>query len=207
MTDQPSLRDRIRRAICEASGFTWLPDELMEFDEYGEHADAVLAVLPEPADADRLQGKILELESELAKVRDLLRTENQRANDAIDREDAAEQAALEAFADRAAALWASAGPLSAAGIEEKPDMNVKALHVHAHDDADLADLRRMADEAQQPEEALCGKTVGVGLPDHPYRPCARPAGHSEAYCRDATGQHHFLAAAEQPDVEPEEANR
>lgn len=48
-TDTPAaqLRDRIRRAICEASGFTWLPDELMEPDEYGEHADAVLAVLPE----------------------------------------------------------------------------------------------------------------------------------------------------------------
>ncbi|MFE9777768.1 hypothetical protein ACFYPA_06375 [Streptomyces sp. NPDC005775] len=58
------LRDRIRRAICEANGFTWLPDELMEPDEYGEHADAVLSVLrratqPEfkavafPAPADR----------------------------------------------------------------------------------------------------------------------------------------------------------
>ncbi|MYU22938.1 hypothetical protein [Streptomyces sp. SID8352] len=44
--DRAALRDRLRRAICEASGFTWLPDELMEPDEYGEHADAVLAVLP-----------------------------------------------------------------------------------------------------------------------------------------------------------------
>ncbi|WP_069751640.1 hypothetical protein [Streptomyces sp. EN16] len=43
--DRSATRDRIRRAICEASGFTWLPDELMEPDEYGEHADAVLAVL------------------------------------------------------------------------------------------------------------------------------------------------------------------
>ncbi|MDR3082430.1 MAG: hypothetical protein LBV60_16140 [Streptomyces sp.] len=49
MTDQPSLRDRIRRAICEASGFEWDPDWL-EADEYGEQADAVLAVLPAPAD-------------------------------------------------------------------------------------------------------------------------------------------------------------
>ncbi|MFD3741082.1 hypothetical protein [Streptomyces sp. NPDC058629] len=46
--DRAPLRDRIRRAICEASGFTWLPDELMEPDEYGEHADAVLAVLDAP---------------------------------------------------------------------------------------------------------------------------------------------------------------
>lgn len=43
--DRAATRDRIRRAICEASGFTWLPDELMEPDEYGEHADAVLAAL------------------------------------------------------------------------------------------------------------------------------------------------------------------
>ncbi|MFD3741614.1 ParB N-terminal domain-containing protein [Streptomyces sp. NPDC058629] len=48
--DRAATRDRIRRAICEASGFTWLPDELMEPDEYGEHADAVLAVLDAPAD-------------------------------------------------------------------------------------------------------------------------------------------------------------
>ncbi|MFJ6238847.1 hypothetical protein ACIQH0_32750 [Streptomyces griseus] len=48
--DRAATRDRIRRAICEASGFDWLPDELMEPDEYGEHADAVLAVLDPPAD-------------------------------------------------------------------------------------------------------------------------------------------------------------
>ncbi|NEE46873.1 hypothetical protein G3M55_19955, partial [Streptomyces sp. SID8455] len=42
--DRAATRDRIRRAICEASGFDWDPDAL-EPDEYGEHADAVLAVL------------------------------------------------------------------------------------------------------------------------------------------------------------------
>ncbi len=47
-TPADQLRTRIRRAICEASGFDWDPDELMEPDEYGEHADAVLAVLPAP---------------------------------------------------------------------------------------------------------------------------------------------------------------
>ncbi|MFD7066097.1 hypothetical protein ACFV97_02550 [Streptomyces sp. NPDC059913] len=40
------LRDRVRRAICEASGIDWDPD-MLEPDEYGEHADAVLAVLPD----------------------------------------------------------------------------------------------------------------------------------------------------------------
>ncbi|WP_405699129.1 hypothetical protein OG209_05395 [Streptomyces sp. NBC_01383] len=43
------LRDRIRRAICEADGFGWDTD-MLEPDEYGEQADAVLAVLPAPVD-------------------------------------------------------------------------------------------------------------------------------------------------------------
>ncbi|MFG2670826.1 hypothetical protein [Streptomyces sp. NPDC048445] len=43
------LRDRIRRAICEAEGFGWDTD-MLEPDEYGEVADAVLAVLPAPTD-------------------------------------------------------------------------------------------------------------------------------------------------------------
>ncbi len=50
-TADQNLRDRIRRAICEASGFEW-DDDGLEPDEYGEHADAVLAVLPAPATTD-----------------------------------------------------------------------------------------------------------------------------------------------------------
>ncbi|WP_404974764.1 hypothetical protein [[Kitasatospora] papulosa] len=46
--DRTPLRDRIRRAVCEAEGFAWDTD-MLEPDEYGEHADAVLAVLPAPA--------------------------------------------------------------------------------------------------------------------------------------------------------------
>lgn len=42
---QPALRDAIRRAVCEAEGFAWDSD-MLEPDEYGEAADAVLAVLP-----------------------------------------------------------------------------------------------------------------------------------------------------------------
>lgn len=45
-TDPTTLRDRIRRAVCEAEGFAWDSD-MLEPDEYGEHADAVLDVLPE----------------------------------------------------------------------------------------------------------------------------------------------------------------
>jgi hypothetical protein len=38
------LRDALRRAACEAEGFAWDSD-MLEPDEYGDHADAVLAVL------------------------------------------------------------------------------------------------------------------------------------------------------------------
>ena len=51
-------------------------------------------------DTGRLHDRILSLEAELAQVRDLLRSENKRANDAIDREETAEEAALEAQQER-----------------------------------------------------------------------------------------------------------
>ena len=56
-----------------------------------------------------------------------------------------------------------------------------------------AELRRVADETvANGAQRLCGKTRGVsGLY---YRPCARPAGHKEAYCKSADGGHLFLAA-------------
>jgi hypothetical protein len=44
--DRAALRDRIRRAVCEAEGFAWDSD-MLEPDEYGDHADMVLAALPE----------------------------------------------------------------------------------------------------------------------------------------------------------------
>lgn len=49
VVDRAPLRDRIRRAVCEAEGFAWDTD-MLEPDEYGEVADAVLAVLDAPAD-------------------------------------------------------------------------------------------------------------------------------------------------------------
>jgi hypothetical protein len=50
-TARAALRDAIRRAVCEAEGFgyAWGTD-MLEPDEYGEVADAVLAVLPAPDD-------------------------------------------------------------------------------------------------------------------------------------------------------------
>lgn len=43
-TDRDGLRDRIRRAVCEAEGFAWDSD-MLEPDEYGDHADMVLGAL------------------------------------------------------------------------------------------------------------------------------------------------------------------
>lgn len=39
----------------------------------------------------------------------------------------------------------------------------------------------------------CGKTQATG--GNTYPPCARPTGHHEAYCRDATRNAYFIAAA------------
>lgn len=62
-----------------------------------------------------------------------------------------------------------------------------------------AALRRVADETPAAEtqadgaQRLCGKSRGVsGLY---YQPCARAAGHKEAYCKSADGEHLFLAAS------------
>lgn len=42
----------------------------------------------------------------------------------------------------------------------------------------------------------CGKTLATD--GHTYPPCARPTGHIEAYCRNATHNSYFLAAAVAP---------
>lgn len=41
------------------------------------------------------------------------------------------------------------------------------------------------------DEPLCGRTEAVS--GETYLPCARPAGHREAYCRSADGSVYFLA--------------
>ena len=43
-TGRDALRERIRRAVCEAEGFAWDSD-MLEPDEYGDHADMVLSAL------------------------------------------------------------------------------------------------------------------------------------------------------------------
>jgi hypothetical protein len=52
-TDQTALRDRIRRVLCERDGQAALwGTDMLEPDEYGADADAVLAVLPASVDRD-----------------------------------------------------------------------------------------------------------------------------------------------------------
>ncbi|MHC3450820.1 hypothetical protein [Streptomyces prasinus] len=112
----------------------------------------------------RLHDQILTLQAELAQMRDLLRSENQRANAAIDRETTAEQAALEAEeerdrlrafpvssppADRAAVLHAAADELEAQLAQlfvDWPSEPRNSPGVRSWKEA-VDSLRRLADEA------------------------------------------------------------
>ncbi|WP_193777621.1 hypothetical protein [Streptomyces sp. E5N298] len=79
----------------------------------------------------RLRDEILSLRAELAQVRDLLRSENQRANAAIGREETAEQAALEAEQERDRALAVSPAALPPAdqtALEALSDTLYDALY-------------------------------------------------------------------------------
>ncbi|MFD3520467.1 hypothetical protein [Streptomyces sp. NPDC058653] len=67
----------------------------------------------------------------------------------------------------------------------------------------MPDQPEPTNPAAETAPLLCGKTIGIGTP-LPYHPCARPAGHPEAYCKDVIGDHMFLAASGvQPDTRPE----
>ncbi|MFD8469068.1 hypothetical protein ACFV10_28670 [Streptomyces cyaneofuscatus] len=100
---------------------------------------------------------------------------------------------------RAAAVRAreTGDPLLAVWLEAEAAPPITAQHSDRCTDPQCTTLAALAVARQllgTTTDALCGKTVGVsGLF---YRPCARPAGHLEAYCRDASGDHMFLAATE-----------
>ncbi|GHC36782.1 MULTISPECIES: hypothetical protein [Streptomyces rochei group] len=110
MTDQTTpLRDRIAEAaltaVEAALGDTLLPAAR------AEALAGIAAVLPAPADQTAdfdPQARILGLENELERMRDLLRSENQRANAAIAREEAAEQAAEQPHRGDAFEAWLKA---------------------------------------------------------------------------------------------------
>ncbi|MFE4857307.1 MazG-like family protein [Streptomyces sp. NPDC056670] len=204
MTDQPTLRDRIRRAICEASGFTWLPDELMEPDEYGDHADAVLAVLPAPVGRAAASAVLWpaaehhavaewiccdpvdpghELCSQAAGALRMLKTllvddpEAYKAAPLLD-----EVMRLAAPVDRAVVLREAADEAESVAESLRAHLEFErstgALDV-------MTELRRMADEAQQPEEAWpssrsggwrsANRVTASGCPPGPSRRRRKPS--------------------------------
>jgi hypothetical protein len=124
--DRAGLRDRIRRAVCEAEGFVWDSD-LLEPDEYGEVGDAVLAVLfgPIPAGTDTATWtaiRAIQLMNEAGRRRDVAQAAP------VDR-----SAVLREAADE---LWALANRLTERG---------QGVLWAAER------LRRLADEAPEPE--------------------------------------------------------
>lgn len=121
-----NLRDRIRRAICEAEGFAWDTD-MLEPDEYGEVADAVLAVLPAPADGRR------DVQTVLAET---------VAVYAADRLGVSVADVLDAAADASAAERASSRP---AGWVQGREWKADLLHQQARE-------LRAGDETQQAGE-------------------------------------------------------
>ncbi|TFI30117.1 hypothetical protein [Streptomyces sp. 4R-3d] len=52
-------------------------------------------------------------------------------------------------------------------------------------------LRSLLDDGRL-QGPKCGKTISEGGATYP--PCARPASHHEAYCRDASRKNYFTAA-------------
>jgi hypothetical protein len=167
-----NLRDRIRRAICEAEGFAWDTD-MLEPDEYGEVADAVLAVLPAGATAD-IRKLVKRLVAHAKGFQDVLdegdsgawgRTvgadiEELRAA-VVDRPAPADRAAV---ADVAAAIVAAlqerAGELSDLAEEQmRPSLEERAQEWR--EAASVA--RRMVDEAQQAPPAVDRRDVQAVL--------------------------------------------
>ncbi|MCI3279138.1 hypothetical protein [Streptomyces cylindrosporus] len=171
-----SLRDHIVD-VLDTAFESFDPEATEDAQLSGHLADAVLAGLP--ADIERLHDQILTLQAELAQMRDLLRRENQRANDAIDREETAEQAAVEASSDRGAVLaWA-------ADFAEEVAEKLRAHHEFERSNGALdvmTELRRLAAEAQQTE---CSASISGSW----LRECeSEPACDTETLCGPGPSQ-------------------
>lgn len=180
--DRAALRDRIRRAICEADGFDF-NDESIAFDDYAVHADAVLAVFfgPIPAGTDTATWTAIratQLMNEAGRQRDRYRS-----------------------------AWCSARERAQAYCEGilrvVKDREAYQEWLRQAEESNVALLRRLAGEAQQD---VCRRTQGLS---GEYPPCTRPAGHQEAYCRSADSKAYFLAVdgpAPAREAQPDEAD-
>jgi hypothetical protein len=177
-TDRAALRDRIADAAVPILLDT-LPKVIARARGY-EIADAVLSALPDTA---RLHDEILTLQAELASMRDLLRTENERANAAIDRETTTEDAEEEqrlalstalsldtgapwdaireraaelASVDRVAVLSDTDRKFLTFALDLAADqMASRGDEFDAEDEDSAERLRRVADETPQAETPAC----------------------------------------------------
>jgi hypothetical protein len=147
---ETALRDRIAALFRHPPGVERLGDATP-----GEIADAVMAEFPDTA---RLHDQLLTQQAELAHLRGLLRTENGRANSAIDRETTTEEA------EEAYRLAVSAALRLGTGA------NWEAIHDRAEDlTAEVAELtearatnRRLNLRAQGLESELAAYRRAVG---------------------------------------------
>jgi hypothetical protein len=145
--DPAPLRERIRRAICEADGFDF---DQIEASDYQTHADAMLALLPAAPSAPADRAAIL-----------------REAADAL-----VAVAGQHPEARAVVIHWGDAAALLRTMAQEECD----ELEAQAHLDELADDLSRMADETQQPEtqgEADCPYGEGPGDGSG----CIKPAGH------------------------------
>ncbi|MER6832668.1 hypothetical protein ABT320_01540 [Streptomyces cellulosae] len=136
-TNRAALRDRIRRAICEAEGFMW-NEELLEPDEYGEVADAVLAVLPSAADWDALVREADRLRRDGAAL-------HARAEE-LDMQLAALRQQVTEPTDRAAVLSAAERAMLTYALDQAQEHIWSRDGFTDEDQAAVDSLRRMADE-------------------------------------------------------------
>jgi hypothetical protein len=140
---QTALRDWIRRAICEAEGFAWDTD-MLEPDEYGEVADAVLAVLYREWPWLRAEAEDAAPTADQAAV---LADDEGDELVCVDQCGSCDACGMEPFGTPAEG-WRQAAHFLRRTARESGD-RAGALH-----GARLieAELRRLADEAQQPSE-------------------------------------------------------
>jgi hypothetical protein len=151
--DPAPLRERIRRAICEADGFDF---DQIEASDYQTHADAMLALIPAVPSAPADRTAIL--------------------RDAAD--------ALDADMERFFAEW--------------PDEPRNSPYALGRKDA-ATELRRMADEAQQPEaeDGRCPALFDQFSAHHEMRRLDPDSPERCAYC----GKTDTPAAVSQPGKE------
>ena len=190
-TDRAAIRDRIRRAVCEAEGFGWDTD-MLEPDEYGDVADAVLAVLPEPADRAAILTEAADYAEATA---EMLRGQHEfgRSTGALDVMTVLRRLAAEAPTttkpETGSCVHCGKPVRCISGTLTEWWVHAPGGQAFCYPWQPASSPRATPQPAAAPEE--CGRTKGVAGTEYP--PCGRPPGHEEAYCRSVDGKQHFLA--------------